>query len=193
MHYRVALRNKVKQVLEAIPALTGRCYINRARQLQQHELPAVCIYTRRATADRHIDQWRDKKTCSLDIELHVLGSDEKALIDAVDEMGLLVESALFKDQTLGGVCEDIEHKSDEIETDADNDAVMVHLRLSYEVTVVFDNPDSSPEFCIMGASWHMQDSQQEVDAEDWVAMGCDGGYGFNWDGHVAFDGLHFFS
>lgn len=189
-HYRTALRNKVKALLEEIPALQGRCYINRGRTFAPQELPAIGIYTRRSGAERYIDQWRDKKTTTLEIELHAVGKDEAVLAEQIDQLCLLVECVLFSDQTLGGVCEDIEHKSDEIETDADNAMVTIHCRMTYEVTVIFESTDTFEELKAVYAQWDMAQQDHQIDAEDLLPLV---GSGFGLDGSVEYDDSDYYS
>lgn len=170
MHFRQNIREGVKSALEAIPEFTGRCHINRARTLSSAELPAVCIYTRRNSSDRRTDQWTDKRLCTLEVELHASGTDAEVLAADIDTLCLLVESELFKDQTLGGVCEEIESKADEIETDAEGEVITIHCRMTYEVTVVFQNEISADSYQLVGVEWDPAPKDGVIAATDLLEL-----------------------
>ncbi len=170
MHYRQQLREAVRDALGAVPVFEGRCHINRARKLGRGELPAVCIYTRRSVTDRHVDQWTDKKTCTLEIELHVGGTDAEVLAADIDTLCLVIESELLKDQTLGGICEDIESRQDEIETDADGEYVTVHCRMTYEATFVFQNVVTADDFKLVGVEWDLAPKDGRIAALDEIEL-----------------------
>lgn len=170
MHHRQLLREKIKEVLGALPTFQGRCHINRARPFAQADLPALCIYTRRSAAERHIDQWRDKKTCTLELELHAGGTDPEVLAADIDTLCLLIEHELFKSQTLGGLFEEIEHKGDEIETDAEGELVTIHCRMSFEVQYVFENTVDAPAFTLAGIEWDVTPVDGNIAATDELTL-----------------------
>ena len=170
MHFRQQIRERVKEILEAIPVFTDRCHINRVRTLSKAEMPAVCIYTRRTSGERQIDQWRDKVTCNLEIELHAMGVDAEAMAADIDTLCLWVQTELFKDQTLGDICEDIEHKGDEIETDAESADVSIHARMTFEVVVVFENTATADDFQLVDVIWDPAPKDGVVAAEDQLLL-----------------------
>lgn len=107
-HQRKLIRDAVVTRLKTGGTMAGQnVFGNRSRPLFPHELPAILVYSRTDAPELSNEAPREyKRTLTLGIECVAAGRNEEELDDILDEFCAQVESAIFKDETFGGLVSD---------------------------------------------------------------------------------------
>lgn len=105
-HPRTNIRNAVKTRLETdIPSLSGKIFTTRIRPLYQAKLPCILIYTLKEPSEISTEAPREFMR-SLQVVIEIVTKADDTLDDALDDLCLLVESSIFKEETFGGLVSD---------------------------------------------------------------------------------------
>lgn len=108
-HPRQEIRDAMFSILQTALASQGILNFskNRFRKFwEEEELPAVTVYTLSETSEIFDTAPRSlKRTLTLAVEVTV--QDNEGLDDTVDNLALLIENAIYADETLGGKAWDV--------------------------------------------------------------------------------------
>lgn len=132
MHERAAIRAAVVAALAATTELAGRVDSNRVRRSQDAELPVAIVYT--LVEQSHLmDLSRAlQRKLSLVVELRVKATDD--LDDAIDDLALVVETALSVDPTFGRIALNSSLASTQVGLNGEGEYRHGAALLTYDVT-----------------------------------------------------------
>lgn len=137
---RIAIRNRVKEILKPNTDLGGRWFCSRPKPLFVSELPCGLIYFTEEAADhQNIVPRTYKRDLTLLTEVvHRMDSDrENALDDFLDSRAYEIESTLLQDRFLGlpGLVEDtVLVRSEALNIDVGGDADIASVRIFWTIT-----------------------------------------------------------
>ena len=145
-HPRTIIRHAVATLLRGANTAAGaRVFTTRVDPYRRPELPALAVYTLDESSEviEGSSPRELKRTLQLAVEAEVAMA--KNVDDVLDDLALQIELALHQDPTWGGVAEDSNLDSTEIQVLGEQDKQVGVVRMVYQVTYLSNVPATPPE------------------------------------------------
>lgn len=159
------MAHKRKQIVAAIVerlkdanTLAGvNVFPNRAKKLKDAELPCILVYSRSETAEVSVESPREyKRGLSVSLELVHAAFDQTSIDDTLDDFAEQVETAMFLDETFGGIVSDTILGDTEMvlldEGERPVGAMKIAFMMPYYQQLPGDQTDSLDAFTKMGTT-----------------------------------------
>ena len=179
MHKRQEIRNHIRNLLTGKTAAGSRIYFNQAMPAWVEEMPIILVYTDSEDANKFNQSPKMlRKDLQIRIEIVADGTEDmfrgdgKPTQDLLDEIALIVEDEMSRDETLGETVEDSIYNGTEFNFVHEGQNAIGSARLSYLVSWVDPSPrDRSLQSGIgnfekLNGGWDLAEQDDINEAED---------------------------
>jgi len=120
-HVRKMIRDNITSTLTGLSTTGSNVFQTRLFSLGENKLPAICVYTK-AEASEYATMTRPRTLIrSLDVAVEFFVKSTANVDDAIDQIALEIEEALYTDQTRGGYAKDTQITDFEADYNSDGE------------------------------------------------------------------------
>jgi hypothetical protein len=141
-HARQRIREAIAAALTGLATTGARVYVGRDLPLDADtELPALCIYTRQDTPDYELATMTREVYRALEVTVN--GYAKSTTDDELDKIAAEVETAIYADQTFGGLALGMSLGEQTIEATDEGDRIVGRVEMLF--TVAYRVAEGAPE------------------------------------------------
>lgn len=142
MHTRKKIREAVVEKLQGHPLL-NELFLARTKATGSRRLPFANVITGGETTEDLSDQWQEKRTLQVYVQLYVLNAG--SVVDELDDLAEVVEARLGSDLYLGGLCESMRYRGCQPDYESAAELEAALLTMTYEAVYIWQpDPDGDP-------------------------------------------------
>jgi hypothetical protein len=135
-HINNQIRDRIADIIGALPFFSGRVYKMRSYALDDEKLPAAVIYTNRQTNSlATIGTKTSMGSLQVFVEIFIKGQSS-TIINQIDDACVLIEDAIGSDFQLSGLVKSCILSESDVDINVEGEKPVANARLSYAVQYV---------------------------------------------------------
>ena len=130
-HMNQQIRDRVADIIGALPFFSGRVYKMRSYALDDAKLPAAVVYTNSQSSSLVSIGFRTLQgSLNLTVDIHIKGSSA-TIVNAIDDACVLIEDAIGSDFSLNGLVKSCVLTETDVDINVEGEKPTASARLSY--------------------------------------------------------------
>jgi len=130
-HINQQIRDRVADIIGALPFFSGRVYKMRSYALDEAKLPAAVVYTNSQSSSLVSIGFRTLRgTLNLTVDIHIKGSSA-TIVNQIDDACVLIEDAIGSDFSLNGLVKSCVLTETDVDINVEGEKPTASARLSY--------------------------------------------------------------
>lgn len=130
-HMNQQIRDRVADIIGALPFFSGRVYKMRSYALDDAKLPAAVVYTNSQTSSLVSIGFRTLQgSLNLTVDIHIKGSSA-TIVNEIDDACVLIEDAIGSDFSLNGLVKSCVLTETDVDINVEGEKPTASARLSY--------------------------------------------------------------
>lgn len=130
-HMNQQIRDRVADIIGALPFFSGRVYKMRSYALDDAKLPAAVVYTNSQTSSLVSIGFRTLQgSLNLTVDIHIKGSSA-TIVNQIDDACVLIEDAIGSDFSLNGLVKSCVLTETDVDINVEGEKPTASARLSY--------------------------------------------------------------
>lgn len=130
-HMNQQIRDRVADIIGALPFFSGRVYKMRSYALDEAKLPAAVVYTNSQSSSLVSIGFRTLQgSLNLTVDIHIKGSSA-TIVNAIDDACVLIEDAIGSDFSLNGLVKSCVLTETDVDINVEGEKPTASARLSY--------------------------------------------------------------
>ena len=130
-HINQQIRDRVADIIGALPFFSGRVYKMRSYALDDAKLPAAVVYTNSQSSSLVSIGFRTLQgSLNLTVDIHIKGSSA-TIVNAIDDACVLIEDAIGSDFSLNGLVKSCVLTETDVDINVEGEKPTASARLSY--------------------------------------------------------------
>jgi hypothetical protein len=130
-HMNQQIRDRVADIIGALPFFSGRVYKMRSYALDEAKLPAAVVYTNSQSSSLVSIGFRTLQgSLNLTVDIHIKGSSA-TIVNEIDDACVLIEDAIGSDFSLNGLVKSCVLTETDVDINVEGEKPTASARLSY--------------------------------------------------------------
>jgi hypothetical protein len=130
-HMNQQIRDRVANIIGALPFFSGRVYKMRSYALDEAKLPAAVVYTNSQSSSLVSIGFRTLQgSLNLTVDIHIKGSSA-TIVNEIDDACVLIEDAIGSDFSLNGLVKSCVLTETDVDINVEGERPTASARLSY--------------------------------------------------------------
>ena len=130
-HMNQQIRDRVANIIGALPFFSGRVYKMRSYALDEAKLPAAVVYTNSQSSSLVSIGFRTLQgSLNLTVDIHIKGSNA-TIVNEIDDACVLIEDAIGSDFSLNGLVKSCVLTETDVDINVEGEKPTASARLSY--------------------------------------------------------------
>jgi hypothetical protein len=130
-HMNQQIRDRVADIIGALPFFSGRVYKMRSYALDEAKLPAAVVYTNSQSSSLVSIGFRTLQgSLNLTVDIHIKGSSA-TIVNQIDDACVLIEDAIGSDFSLNGLVKSCVLTETDVDINVEGEKPTASARLSY--------------------------------------------------------------
>ena len=130
-HMNQQIRDRVADIVGALPFFSGRVYKMRSYALDEAKLPAAVVYTNSQSSSLVSIGFRTLQgSLNLTVDIHIKGSSA-TIVNQIDDACVLIEDAIGSDFSLNGLVKSCVLTETDVDINVEGEKPTASARLSY--------------------------------------------------------------
>jgi hypothetical protein len=130
-HMNQQIRDRVANIIGALPFFSGRVYKMRSYALDEAKLPAAVVYTNSQSSSLVSIGFRTLQgSLNLTVDIHIKGSSA-TIVNEIDDACVLIEDAIGSDFSLNGLVKSCVLTETDVDINVEGEKPTASARLSY--------------------------------------------------------------